>query len=144
MTKDMKNNKWYIAGLHFQCTGCGRCCQGPDEGYIWATKKELQMIADHLDITLDKLKDNYTQLIGFRRTLIEEQKYNDCIFLRDRKKCAIYPCRPNQCRTWPFWNSNLQSPYSWNQSAQKCPGINKGKLYTFEEIEKIRNQKQWW
>jgi Fe-S-cluster containining protein len=52
--------------------------------------------------------------------------------------------RPNQCRTWPFWNDNLASPDSWNYAAVKCPGINRGKRYSVEEIESIRKEKKWW
>ena len=71
----------------------------------------------------------------------------DCIFLQNiesRKVCVIYPVRPNQCRTWPFWSDNLTNSNAWNKAAQKCPAINKGKLYTREEIEKIRGCKKWW
>ncbi len=56
----------------------------------------------------------------------------------------IYSVRPNQCRTWPFWPSNLKNPGDWNKAAQKCPGINRGKLYSFEEIERIKKAKKWW
>jgi Fe-S-cluster containining protein len=48
-----------------------------------------------------------------------------------------------QCRNWPFWPRNLDSPDGWNIAAAKCPGINKGRFYTFDEIEKVRKQKRW-
>jgi Fe-S-cluster containining protein len=35
----------------------------------------------------------------------------------------------------------LASPDAWNKTAQKCPGINQGKQYSFEKIEKIRKGK---
>lgn len=60
------------------------------------------------------------------------------------KGCMIYDVRPMQCRNWPFWPGNLQSPDDWNAAAKKCPGINKGRLYSFDEIQKIKKQKQWW
>lgn len=56
----------------------------------------------------------------------------------------IYPVRPNQCRTWPFWPGNLTSADHWNGIAHKCPGINRGLMYTAEQIQKIKNQKKWW
>ena len=56
----------------------------------------------------------------------------------------IYPVRPGQCRTWPFWSENLASPNAWNKTAQKCPGINRGKLYSYEQIQKIKRNKNWW
>ena len=57
------------------------------------------------------------------------------------RKCMIYPVRPSQCRMWPFWPSNLANPAAWNETAQKCPGINRGRLYSCEEIEKIKKKK---
>jgi uncharacterized protein len=48
--------------------------------------------------------------------------------------CTVYPVRPKQCRTWPFWESNLQSPDDWNRTAEGCPGCNRGDLIPVEEI----------
>ncbi|MHC4300490.1 MAG: YkgJ family cysteine cluster protein, partial [Planctomycetota bacterium] len=80
-------------------------------------------------------------------TIIEEPVTRDCIFLRNRggqRGCGIYCVRPNQCRTWPFWPENLASVNAWNRAAVKCPGINRGRLYSFEEIEKIKRCRKWW
>ena len=143
----MKNNKWYIAGLHFECFKCGNCCAGPDEGYIWITKPEINLLTKYLKMNPDQLRRKFLKRLGPRTTIIEEPKNKDCIFLtriNHQKGCAIYPVRPNQCRTWPFWPENLKTPNTWNASATKCPGINRGKLYTFEQIEKIKSQKKWW
>jgi len=143
------NNKtpWYIAGLHFECTQCGSCCSGPGEGYIWATKPEIKFIADFLKISVEQLRQKYLKRIGLRTTIIEQPSSKDCIFLRKidgQKKCVIYPVRPGQCRIWPFWSENLKNPNTWNKAAQKCPGVNHGRLYSFEEIEKLRKEKKWW
>jgi Fe-S-cluster containining protein len=55
--------------------------------------------------------------------------------------CTIYPVRPLQCRTWPFWTDNLSSPDAWNRAAQTCPGMNRGKQYDFVSVEEIRLMK---
>ena len=136
---------WYIEGLHFECRQCGNCCSGPDEGYIWLNRTETELLAAHLKTSVEKLCRKYLKRVGMRSTITEQPVTNDCVFLRKidgRKKCIIYPVRPAQCRTWPFWPGNLKSPDAWNQAAQKCPGINRGKLYSFEEIEKIRSKKK--
>jgi uncharacterized protein len=142
-----KKSPWYIGGLHFECGQCGKCCSGPDEGYIWVTKEEIRFIADYLKISHDELAQKYLLRVGPRVTIIERRPENDCIFLdviNGRKTCKIYPVRPNQCRTWPFWNSNLLNPTSWNRVAEKCGGINRGKCHSFAQIEQKKEQKQWW
>jgi Fe-S-cluster containining protein len=138
---------WYAAGLHFECAECGECCSGPSEGYIWVSKPEIQIIADFLKITPGQLRQEYLKRVGLRTTIIEQAGTKDCIFLQEsggQKRCVIYAVRPSQCRSWPFWPSNLASPNAWNQAAQKCSGINRGKYYSFEEIEKIKREKKWW
>jgi hypothetical protein len=57
--------------------------------------------------------------------------------------CSIYPVRPVQCRTWPFWNINLKSPDNWNTEAMTCPGMNCGELHDFESIEDRRKQQNF-
>ncbi len=139
----------YVGGLHFECMQCGRCCSGPSEGYIWVTKPEIEFIADFLKISVGRLRQEYLKHIGLRTTIIEHPGTRDCIFLNhglhgEQKRCMIYSVRPSQCRTWPFWPENLADPDAWNKAAQKCHGINHGRLYTHDEIEKIRRNKKWW
>lgn len=143
----MKNAKWYVAGLRFECQGCGECCSGPGEGYIWVTRPEIEIIADLLKMTVGQFRQKYLKRVGLRTTIIEHHTTKDCIFLQagaGGKQCMIYSVRPSQCRSWPFWPGNLASPGAWNKAAKKCPGINRGKLYSFEEIEEIKKAKKWW
>ncbi len=138
---------WYVGGLHFECQQCGRCCSGPNEGYIWVTRPEIKLISDFLKIEPEQLRQKYLRRVGLRTTIIEQINTKDCIFLQiidGQKRCAIYPVRPNQCRTWPFWPENLVNADAWNKATQKCSGINRGRLYSFEEIEKIKKRKKWW
>jgi len=59
-------------------------------------------------------------------------------FHNESRTCQVYEARPRQCRTWPFWNSNLASPAAWRQTAEQCPGCNRGKLVALEKIEEQR------
>ncbi|MFH1370173.1 MAG: YkgJ family cysteine cluster protein [Planctomycetota bacterium] len=143
-----RNNKssWYVTGLHFECLQCGRCCSGPAEGYIWVSRPEIRLIARHLNMSVGELKKQYLKRVGLRLTIIEDVRTRDCIFLRkgrEGKVCMIYPVRPRQCRSWPFWPGNLTSPDKWNTAAQKCPGINRGKIYTPEKVQ-AKNSEIWW
>ena len=147
--KSVVKNKapWYVAGLHFECVRCGRCCSGPGQGYIWATRPEIELIADFLRTTVGQLRQKYLRRVGLRTTIIEHHVTRDCIFLQNiggERKCMIYPVRPSQCRSWPIWPNNLASSNAWNKAAQKCPGINRGRHYSCKEIEKIEKKKRWW
>jgi Fe-S-cluster containining protein len=98
-------------------------------------------------MTAGELRRKFLKRYGLRTSIIEHSGTKDCIFLREidgKKRCVIYPVRPSQCRSWPFWARNLASPDAWNKAGQKCGGINRGKLYSFEEIQEIKSEKKWW
>jgi Fe-S-cluster containining protein len=67
---------------------------------------------------------------------LNEYPNGDCVYLDPQtRRCRIYPVRPRQCRTWPFWGSNVSTPESWKRTQEKCPGIGCGELVTLGEIE---------
>lgn len=136
---DEPQQPWYRNGLRFTCTGCGDCCTG-EPGYIWVDQDEMEKMAEHLGLDLEAFQADYTRKVGIRRTL-KEFSNGDCVFLdTETRKCGVYHLRPKQCRTWPFWDSNLKSPETWQQTCEECPGSGQGKLYSLEEIEHQRKQ----
>ena len=67
--------------------------------------------------------------------LKEVNKNGNCIYLKD-KKCSVYKARPTQCRTWPFWKENMNAK-KWNNHIKNfCPGVGKGKKYSYDKILK--------
>ena len=135
-----KEPPWYTAGLAFECTGCGECCAGPEEGYVWVTDEEIVSIADVLDVSQAEVRRRYVRSVGRRHSLVERKGNRDCVFLQPDgeggRNCRIYNARPTQCRTWPFWPLNMQSPRAWALAGMRCPGINRGsRLFTLEEID---------
>jgi Fe-S-cluster containining protein len=144
---EMVSTNWYAGGLCFECRVCGRCCSGPGEGYIWVARPEIELIAQHLHITPGEARRKYLRRVGLRTTIIEDELTRDCIFLQTIdgvKRCGVYAVRPAQCRSWPFWPENLLSPDDWNRAAFRCPGVNFGRHYSVEEIERIRKNRRWW
>jgi Fe-S-cluster containining protein len=126
------NSPWYADGLAFCCTRCGKCCTGAP-GVVWVNAEELQAIAEHRRETVAEVEGLYTRRIGQRRTL-REKANGDCVFWDRAAGCTIYPVRPRQCRTWPFWESNVQTPEAWEDTRQVCPGAGQGELISAEEI----------
>ena len=138
----MAKDKWYIAGLCFECTQCGDCCSGAP-GHVWVTKKEIARIAEFLGRDDNWLDRKHLRRVGFCYSLTEKPG-GDCIFLsraNGRVGCSIYSVRPLQCRTWPFWSANLRSANTWSEVHEVCPGINCGKHYDFAQIEATRTKK---
>jgi hypothetical protein len=87
---------------------------------------------------------------GVSRVSLTERPNFDCIFLErqedGRRTCGIYPVRPQQCRTWPFWSQNLRSRSEWDQVKRRtpCPGMDVGRHYNYVQIESIRKAKPWY
>lgn len=126
---------WYKDGLKFKCSGCGDCCTGAP-GYVWVNKAEIEALARRIDVSVDDFIRDYTRKVGIRYTL-KEFGNGDCVFFDNRSRhCEVYEDRPRQCRTWPFWKSNLSSPKAWEQTCEECPGSGTGRLFTLEEIER--------
>lgn len=134
---DYEEKTWYAGGLAFECTQCGNCCSGPGTGYVWVSEEEVRSLAHSVGLSgdLDMFERKFTRRVGNRTSLVEYSD-GDCIFLEAATRdCTVYESRPSQCRTWPFWAENLESPKNWAKAARGCPGCNQGKLYSVAEIQ---------
>jgi Fe-S-cluster containining protein len=123
---------WYREGLRFQCTRCGNCCTG-EPGYVWVNDREIAAIARYRDEPEQEVVARFTKS-GPRGRSLREQANGDCVFFEAGAGCTIYPVRPRQCRTWPFWESNLETPEAWRRTQRSCPGAGHGELIAAEEI----------
>lgn len=134
----MSDRPWYHKGLRFTCTECGDCCSG-GPGYVWVTKQEIAELAAAMGVSdVAEFEAQYVRTVGVRRSLRERANY-DCVLLDAKtRKCMAYAARPRQCRTWPFWDSNLASPEAWEYTCSVCPGSGHGRLYSLAEIESQR------
>ena len=160
---------WYADGLKFTCTQCGNCCTG-GPGFVWISDAEVQRLAEFLKLAPSEVLGRYCRKVDGRWSLKERRTSEglyDCIFLtqasddaagkpRQRqlktshpvplrpRGCSIYPVRPLQCRTWPFWDSTLKSPGQWDRASRRCPGMNRGKrTFTPDQIDRLRTATDW-
>lgn len=123
---------WYQGGLPFTCTRCGHCCTG-EPGFVWVTDDEVAALAEFRGEPVDQFTAVYTRKARGRRTL-REKGNGDCVFFERGTGCTVYPVRPPQCRTWPFWESNVETPEAWARTERDCPGSGQGELIPAEEI----------
>jgi uncharacterized protein len=134
----MDDQRWYQDGLRFECTQCGNCCTGAP-GYVWVNGQEIEQLAVLVgEADAEAFEQKYVRKIGIRRSL-REFPNGDCVFFdTETRRCSVYEARPRQCRTWPFWDSNVRTEAAWEHTCKICPGSGQGKLYSIETIEAQR------
>jgi Fe-S-cluster containining protein len=103
---------------------------------VWVNKAEIQALAATLAISVAEFEQKYVRQVGMRKSLVEYAN-GDCVFLdASSRGCTVYGARPRQCRTWPFWDSNVRTPEAWAHTCEVCPGSGKGNLVPVEEVLK--------
>lgn len=128
----MDNQPWYREGLRFTCTRCGKCCTG-EPGFVWVNDEEISQIAAYRAQSAEEIRYLFVRE-GPRGLSLREQSNGDCVFYEAKHGCTIYPVRPRQCRSWPFWESNVATPEAWERTCRVCPGAGQGELISAEEI----------
>lgn len=130
---DTEEPPWYRDGLRFTCTQCGNCCTGAP-GYVWVSPEEIDRLAASLGQSTDAFSRRFVRRVGNRYSLIERPN-GECVFWDSSNGCTVYEARPVQCRTWPFWSENLESPADWKRVRRGCPGAGNGDFFPLDAIE---------
>ena len=104
------------------CSTCpGHCCRWG--GYVWITEGELIVLADHLNQSLEKFANGYVKAAYGRLSLQERLRDGEshCVLFDPfNKRCLVYPVRPEQCRTFPYWE---QYQANYLKLLDLCPGV---------------------
>jgi hypothetical protein len=139
----MSNKPWYHKGLRFACTQCGNCCRRHGErAFVYLVRHDLEAIPAYLGIRREAFLEAYCEDEAGRVTL--KTQAPECPFLTEDSRCRIYPVRPKQCATWPFWEENLERE-AWEGPVRECcPGIGAGKLHSAAEVERIAAETERW
>lgn len=133
MKKICNRSYFFDQGIGFECQRCGACCTG-EPGIIYVDNDEVLRIAEYLSIRISVFIEKYLYPIREGHS-IREHDDGRCLFYEDG--CKIYPVRPDQCKTFPFWFENLRSFKKWKQISKECPGIGCGRLYSKTQIIEI-------
>lgn len=123
-----------MSSLRFQCTGCGACCRGRGDYWVEASRAEQRRIQRFLNVSWGWFRRRYvivyedgTEGLGWQR--------DRCVFLDASDRCRIYPVRPTQCRTYPFWPEVVGSRTSWRAAAKECEGIGRGAAIPLARVQ---------
>lgn len=105
-----------------KCKECGgKCCTG-ESGYIFVSPKEIVEIAEFLGLDFESFSQNYIKKVGYRYSLLDvtqDHKTYSCIFFEDGI-CQIYPKRPKQCISFPFWDYYKDH---FEELSKECIGV---------------------
>lgn len=105
------------------CATCGgRCCTG-ESGNIFVTPGEIRALAALLKMDERDFRARYLEKRGYKFSLKEQVVglSHDCIFYdREAGGCSVYLARPEQCRTFPFWEYYKTRV---EELKRECPGI---------------------
>lgn len=125
----------WTEGLRFKCTLCHACCRH-DPGYVFLSSEDIHRLCTFLKIDESEFLQTYCRCVdlgsGPVYSLKEKPNY-DCVFWD--QGCTVYPGRPLQCQTYPFWGKVVATELSWKRESQFCPGINQGPEVPREKIE---------
>jgi uncharacterized protein len=127
---------FYNAGLRFECTKCSYCCRYTP-GFVFLSHNDLGRLVTAFHMEQDEFIATYCRFVDMsdrvKLSFIEKDNY-DCEFW-EKNGCSIYEHRPLQCKSYPFWGSNLQSPKEWAELGFFCPGVGKGTCHSQGSIE---------
>ncbi|WP_096018907.1 YkgJ family cysteine cluster protein [Campylobacter lanienae] len=106
-----------------KCDECGgKCCTG-ESGYIWISEDEIRSLGEYLGYKTELIKEIFLDKFGNRYS-IKEKPYKGgfaCIFFDEKNKnCSIYEYRPNQCRSFPFWEHFKRN---FKELERECIGV---------------------
>ena len=126
--------------LRFHCTGCGQCCTGGPDYFVFLTERESERIRRRLGVTRAWFKRRYLRRGPQGELVINNQGGGPCVFLDKENRCRVYAERPLQCRTYPFWPEVLKSPSKWRGEARRCEGIDQGNVVPLSRIRALLAQ----
>ena len=106
------------------CESCGGACCTGSSGYIWAKYPEIEEMSAFLKLSVEEFATMYLKKVKHRYSIIEKKLDDEnfaCIFFNEKlMQCSIYPVRPRQCRTFPFWETFKKNT---EEVKNECPGI---------------------
>ncbi|BCD69975.1 hypothetical protein SNTW_06200 [Helicobacter suis] len=89
---------------------------------------QMRAISAFLNLPFETFTLKYIRKVQNAYSLLEKPAHNlkdgwACVFLEEEtKRCRIYPVRPKQCVTFPFWEC-FKSKQQLEKLAALCPGV---------------------
>lgn len=125
------------APLRFECTGCGACCTGGTDHTVELNPTEHHALRKYLRLSPAWFRRRYLERAADGEYGIRLNADGRCPFLGRDNRCRVYPVRPRQCRTYPWWPELVERKQDWLNEAKRCEGMNRGAVVPRVKIEKL-------
>jgi Fe-S-cluster containining protein len=109
---------------------------------VQVSEAEMKPIAEYLQLSDGEFRKRHVRTLGDAQHSLIVEDDGKCIFFESGVGCRIYPVRPRQCHTYPFWPEVLATRTSWQKEATRCEGIGRGDVVSKIRIEEILKQQQ--
>jgi Fe-S-cluster containining protein len=132
-------------GLRFECTECGACCtRRGDYVHVYLSDDEADALADFLGLDAAAFSERHTVVDEFGWTRIRFDG-EQCPFLDGAtNRCRVYPARPTQCSTFPFWRGFVKDG-AWTKEVREiCEGIGQGPVHPADLVESNMKAMEVW
>ena len=123
------------AELRFECQGCGHCCT-TWYGDVFLHEEDIPRISMRLGMDRETFENRYVARDSRGKLIVKLLPDGYCPFYGDG--CTIHEFKPLTCMSWPFWDHVIDTERSWKKAEQRCSGMGKGRVYTAEEIDRLR------
>lgn len=123
--------------LHFECTACGACCRGGDDYHVFLDVAEARRLCDHLGLSWSWFRRRYLRVLPEEGLVLQADDNGDCVFLGADGACRVYPARPLQCASYPFWPEVVTTAKGWRREARRCEGIGRGAAVPLAHVERM-------
>lgn len=102
--------------IEFNCTKCGKCCHGPAHAGVRLTDIDATRLLRGIGPA------KFQQSVKAHGDNLPSIRMRDgkCIFLVENK-CSVYDVRPDQCRSFPFWQGLWTEP--GRHALANCEGL---------------------
>jgi len=125
--------------LCFSCTACGDCCTSGDDYHVYLDGREAGRIRKYLNLSKGWFRRRYLERLESGELVAAFEADGRCVFLGANRQCTVYPVRPLQCRTYPFWPELTGNLKAWQAEAKRCEGIDQGRRVPLERIRRAVN-----
>ncbi len=102
------------------------------------TRDEIDRMAEHLGVSVHAFWKRYDVFIdeGAGEPAIAAKNGAGCPLLGEERRCTVHPVKPQQCKSWPFWEEMVDDRDQWAKAKSYCPGLDaeSGRLYQRKEI----------